>query len=181
MKHSLSLIITVLTFLVMGCSSSITVNHDFDSSANFAALKSFDWLPVPPAAGGSVRAEMERNSLLDKRVKAAVNSQLVTKGYIMDNVNPDFLLSYHTGVEDKISVTDWGYNYARPYWGTSHVDVYQYKQGTLVLDVIEATSKNLIWRGVAQGTLQERATPEEREEKLGQAVTKLLDNFPPTK
>ena len=180
MKQALLLLIAALTVLVTGCSSSITVTHDFDKTANFAALKSFDWLPVPPAAGGTVKAEMERNSLLDKRVKAAVNSQLVTKGYEMNNANPDFLLIYHTGVEDKISVTDWGYNYARPYWGTSHVDVYQYKQGTLVLDIIEAKSKDLIWRGVAQGTIQERATPEEREEKLGLAVGKLLDNFPPT-
>ena len=180
MRRFLFFIVSALAVLAMGCSSSISVKHDFDSSANFAALKLFDWLPAPAMAGGSVKAEMERNSLLDKRVKTAVNSQLTAKGYAQDAAHPDFLITYHTGVEDKISVTDWGYNYNRPYWGTSHVDVYQYKQGTLVLDVIDAASKDLIWRGVAQGTIEEKATPEEREKKLGEAVTKLLANFPPT-
>jgi len=167
--------------LIAGCGSGISVTHDHDSSADFTALKSFAWLQMPANAVGSTKAAIERNGLLDKRIKTAVNSQLQAQGYEMDEANPDFVLMYHTGVDDKIDVTDWGYGYgyASPYWGGRNVSVYQYKQGTLILDIIRSSDKQLIWRGQAQATLNENNSPEEREARLGEAVAKILAEFPP--
>ncbi len=178
MKFATTFFALCLLALVMGC-SDITVKHDYDKDAPFAALKTFDWLPMPTMAAGSVKAAMERNSLLDNRIKTAVNNQLAAKGYTQSAGNPDFLLMYHTGAQDKVDVTNWGYGYGRPYWGASHVDVYQYTQGTLILDIIDAKTKQLIWRGYAEGTIDPNASTEKREKRLNEAVTKILAKFPP--
>jgi hypothetical protein len=98
------LAISVLA-LVLGC-SSVSIKHDYDKDANFAAYKTYAWLAVPTDAAGSVKAALERNSLLDKRIKESVNKQMAAKGYTQSADNPDFVLLYHTGAEDKVNVTD---------------------------------------------------------------------------
>jgi hypothetical protein len=173
--------IILVVFVIAGCGPSISVTQDFDKEADFSKLKSFAWMAVPNTAVGSVKAATERNSLLDKRIKTAVNSELSAKGYEMNEAAPDFVMMYHIGVDDKVSVTDWGYGYPSPYWGGRNVSVYQYTQGTLILDIINPTDKQLIWRGEAQGTVNPDASPEDREYRLGVAVQKLLEGFPPGK
>jgi hypothetical protein len=52
-----------------------------------------------------------------------------------------------------------------------------YKEGTLVLDLYDAKTKQLIWRGSAEDTLSDKA--EKNEKNLDKAMQKLLKNFPP--
>lgn len=182
MKSQSNILIACIMLAVLGCAPSITVKHDYDKEANFAALKTFAWLPTPENPQASVKQALERNSLLDKRIKQAVDAQLAGKGYQVNVNNPDFVVTYHVGAEDKVNVTDWGYGYGRygGWYGGGGVDVYQYKEGTLILDVIDWKSKQLIWRGFAQGTIDPDAPTEKREQRLNEAVTRMLANFPPT-
>lgn len=170
--------------LALGC-SSVTIKHDYDKDANFAAYKTYAWLAVPTDAAGSVQAALERNSLLDKRIKESVNANLSAKGYTADASNPDFVLLYHTGAEDKINVTDWGYGYGRygygGWYGGGGVDVTQYREGTLILDVIDANAKQLVWRGFATAALNPDAPMEKREQRLNDVIAQILTKFPPTK
>jgi hypothetical protein len=175
------LLIALVSVVVIGCGPSISVTHDYDKEADFTKLKTFSWMAVGAIPVGNAKTAVEQNTLLDKRIKSAVNRELETKGYEMNEANPDFVMIYHVGVDDKINVTDWGYGYPSPYWGGRNVSVYQYTQGTLILDIIEPATKQLIWRGEAQGTVDQDASPEDREAKLNLAAAKLLDNFPPMK
>lgn len=185
MRAPSAFLIFAFAFLAMSCAPSVSVKYDYDKETDFASLKTFDWLPVPTTAVGSVKAAVERNSLLDKRVKTAVNEQLVAKGLTQNAGNPDVLVTYHVGVDDKINVTDWGYGYAgygRYYgMGPSTVDVYQYKEGTLLIDIIDAKSKQLIWRGAGTGTVDPEAPAEKREQRLNNAIARIMANFPPSK
>ncbi|MCI0693727.1 DUF4136 domain-containing protein [candidate division KSB1 bacterium] len=166
--------------LVTGC-SSVNIKHDYDNEANFAALKTYAWMAAPTNATGSVQAALQRNSLMDKRIKESTDRQLAAKGYTTDANNPDFLVMYHVGAENKINVTDWGYGYGRyGRWYGGGVEVNQYKEGTLILDVIEAKSKQLVWRGFAAATLDPNASMETRKKRLDDVMTKILAEFPPT-
>jgi len=173
--------------LTPGC-SSVTYKHDFDKSADFTALKTYAWVTVPSNPAASVQAALQRNDLLDKRIKESANNQLTAKGYTQNADSPDFLVLYHTGTEDKINVTDWGYGYG-PYgygyggyggWYGGGVDVQQYKEGTLILDIIDAQTKQLVWRGFATAALNPDAPMEKREKKLNEVITQILSKFPPT-
>ena len=184
MKTLTTFITVAVVLMAVGC-SSVTIKHDYDKDANFAAYKTYAWMAAPTDAVGSVKAALERNSLLDKRIKQSVNGQLETKGYTVDTNNPDFVLLYHTGAEDKINVTDWGYGYG-PYgygggWygGGGGVDVHQYKEGTLIIDVIDAKAKQLVWRGYATAALDPGAPMEKRERRLNEVIAKILVKFPP--
>ena len=157
--------------------STVTVNYDYDTKTDFADLQTYDWLPVP--------VEAEINSLTVSRVTDAVNTALKAKGLEMTADNPDFLIGMHLGKDKKLSVDNRGYTYAPPsrYWGAYRgpgpINVYQYEEGTLILDFVAPESKHLVWRGVAKSPLEHAKTPEKREKLINEAVQKIFKKFPP--
>lgn len=171
MKTFRTFLVPCLILLLIGC-SSIKVTHDYDPEIDFSSLKTYDWLPLPD--------EAEINKLTVRRIKNAVNTQLEAKGLSVTPDNPDFLIGILLGKEQKVSVTDWGYPYGRygRYW-SGGVDVTQYDVGTITLDFVDAQSKELIWRGTAERELEDKKTPEKREQIINEAVEKMLENFPP--
>ena len=182
MKRLVLKVYFLIAFFLLSC-SSISVVTDYDREANFTALKTFTWIPQPSYVIGNTDAARARNDLLDKRIKNAVNNELATKGYLQESENPDFLVAYHTGLKEKVDVTSYGYGYgprSRYWgWGGSTVDVYQYEEGTLILDIIDAKAKELIWRGAGTKTLERDPTPEKIEKNVTKGVAKILEKFPP--
>lgn len=184
MKAKMWLLVVALTVLTAGC-SSISVRYDYDKTADFQSYKTYAWLPQPTTStSGSARHAIQRNSLLDKRILAAVNTQMTEKGLRVDTEDPDLLLMYHTGVEDKVNVTDWGYSYPYHYGGWYYgggrdIDVTYYQEGTLILDFIDGQSKELVWRGMATAALSSNPTPESSDKQINNAVAKMLNGYPP--
>jgi hypothetical protein len=117
-----------------------------------------------------------------QRVGAAVEAGLKAKGYLQAEGAPDFLVATYVGRQSRIQVTDWGYGYGpRGAWYGGGVDVYQYEQGSLVLDIVDARTKKLVWRGTATAIIDPGASPEERTKRINEAVAKMLEDFPPRK
>jgi hypothetical protein len=113
-----------------------------------------------------------------------VEAELQGRGMTADTENPDLLLVYHTGVDSKINVTDWGYTYPTRYggwYGDRDVDVYQYEEGTLIVDLIDAKTHQLVWRGTATKTLEDNPSPERMEQNLREVVGKMFASYPPSK
>ncbi|MFQ6112719.1 MAG: DUF4136 domain-containing protein [bacterium] len=162
-----------LTLGLMSC-SSITVKSDYDRQVNFANYQTFKWMPYPAKAGKSTVA---KNSLLDKRIRRAVERELSAKGYeIVQTGKADAALAYHTAVRQKVDVSGVGYGYWRGWPRGRRVYVHSYKEGTLVVDIVDPDLKQLIWRGLATDVVDD---PEESEEKINEAVKKILERFPP--
>lgn len=178
MRATLLFLTLSMLALAIGC-SPVNVKHDYDSEANFAALKTYGWMTAPSNSNGNAQSALQHNSLLDKRIKQSTDRQLAAKGYTK-NENPDFLVAYHVGAQNKINVTDWGYGYG-PYGRRfgGNVDVRQYKEGTLVLDIIDARTKELVWRGIGSATIDPNTSAEKRTQKLDKAISQILAKFPP--
>jgi hypothetical protein len=170
-------IVSSLVFAI-ACSPIYGVQYDYDTKTDFASLKSYDWLPLP--------AEQKIDELNEQRIRKAMDMQLQAKGLTMTSETPDFLIAIHLGKKDKVQVTDWGYGYGPggSYWGGysgygGGLDVYQYEEGTLIVDFVDPVSMNLIWRGSAKSEVGTEKTPQEREQKTTEAVQKILEKFPP--
>ncbi len=169
------LIILSLT-VIAACGSGISVRHDFDQTVEFRRYRRYAWLAQPSAQ--NAQDGMRVNTILDRRIKQAVNVQLLSRGMQLVDNNPDLYITYHTGVENQINVDNYGYNYGG-YWGGGGVSTYNYKKGTLVLDLIDVRTKELVWRGSASKTLEEDPTPEKMSKTINEAVEKLLKEYPP--
>jgi len=180
MKLFTFLIAVLSAVLLLGC-SSVSVTTDYDREVNFANLKTFEWMTVSKdAMSANAQTSMFQNQLVDKRFRTAVKSQLEAKGLAENQTNPDFLVMYYATTEKKVNVTNYGYGYGR--WGGGYgggVDVQQYTQGTIILDFVNAKSKELIWRSVATGALSSTPDPASAEEKIPPVVQQMLESFPP--
>jgi hypothetical protein len=178
MRTKVVLAAFVIIIFVSSC-SSLKISHDYDRQTDFSRYTTFVWARAPKEAVGSPQAQLlANNPLLDKRIKNAVTDQLMQKGFKPNNSSPDLLVVYHVGIKDKINVSNWGYRYG-PYWGPGRVDVYGYREGTLIIDFVDAKKKELVWRGIAQKALSEGGSPESRERQLNDIIRHILAKFPP--
>ena len=166
---------------VAGCAtpSSVDVTFDYDTGANFAALKSYSWMPPTGNAVG--------DELLVKRIKTTVDSQLQAKGPVPAEANPDFLIGMQlSGKSTYGGSTGVGVSVGIPVGRAGRVSVgggksqaIEKKEGTLVLDFVDAKSKSLLWRATASGAVEPKSTPEEQQQRINAVVAQMLSYFPP--
>jgi hypothetical protein len=164
-----------------GCAAPLTMDFDYDTAADFAALKTYDWMP----ATGNAAAD----ELLVKRIRNAVDSQLQAKGHELAAGNPDFLiamqLSGKTAYGGSAGV---GVSVGIPVGRAGRISVgggkskpIEKKEGTLVLDFLDAKTKSLVWRGTASGAVRPTVSPEEQQQRINEVIAELLARFPPKK
>ena len=112
MKRTLcSLAALAALLLVAGC-SSLSVSYDYDNNVDFAKYRSFAWMARPDMLAADAAQAQQRNDLLDRRIRSAVEGELKARGLTPADSGPDLLVVYHVGLQDKIQVTDYGYHYS---------------------------------------------------------------------
>lgn len=163
--------------------SGLSVSADWDPKARFEALHTWAWLP------GQVEGREERHPespLVRRRIVAAIEDTFAARGYErLDGGKPDFWLAYHVAIERRLDARTIYDGYTPgPWWhgyGFPRADTYveEYQVGTLLIDVIDGRSKELLWRGSAQARIEELHTPQEREKRVREAVQAVLERFPP--
>ncbi len=166
--------------LIVSC-GSIRVSSDYDTSVDFTAYKRYAFFKP-----GIDKAEI---SELDKRrVLHALENALATKGFEASEI-PEVLVSFHTKAEKNVRVSEsylgWGSPFYGPYggwgwgWGFNRpYNVNTSTTGVLYIDLIDASSKKLIWQGKGTGSLR-GGTPQEREEHINAFVIEILAAYPP--
>jgi len=150
------------------------VNYDYDSSADFTKFKTYTW----------VRGTPVNDELNHRRVVAAVDSQLRVKGLrqVARDSAPDLLVAYHAAFSRSLEVNGLssgfgGFRFGGTRTGTAQVD--NIVVGTLIVDLVDAASKSIVWRGIARKEIDVNADPERRERNINKAAEKLFRNYPP--
>lgn len=188
LRHGFLGMVVLLAALVAGC-STMQVTTDHNPDVDFSRLKTYRWVEPPTAPPPDPRI---RNDLLEKRVHAIVDELLQAKGYRrVEEGAADFLVSWYATLDQKldVQVVNNYYGYA-PGWGWrgryypyggmgQETYISQYDEGTLILDMMDAGSHELIWRGYAVDRVNLTARPETKDKQLREALEKMLADFPP--
>lgn len=160
------------------------VQSDYDPAVKFEGLRTYSWIKTEEKPAADPRLG---DPLLDKRIRDLVERQLATQGYdTSSTTTPDFMVSYHVALEKKLAVSTmndyygyragWGWSYGA---GTGRVVpesyVYEYEQGSLIIDIVNPRTHELMWRGAAQAEVK----PGKGREQLAEAVRRILERFPP--
>jgi hypothetical protein len=164
----------VVALTVAGCAVPIKVNHDFDKAADFSKYHTYAWREGTGTT----------SSLVQKRIVAAVDSQLAAKGLSKDESNPDLLVYTHVRLDERTQAytysTGWGYGWG---WyggmGSTQTTVEQIPVGMLLVDLVDAQRKELVWRGSATSDIDSEASAEKKEARINEALTKMFVNYPP--
>jgi hypothetical protein len=162
LKSGLLLGVLSAAVVVAGCTHTnahTTARTDFDPSADFARYHTYYWAGGKEASG---RSSLE-NSLIEKRLKDIIGTQLWARGLgeVAENAKPDLVVLYWIGAREKASVetapssmltAKAAWNHYDPYWGGrwgrtyDEVVLHNSTEGTLIIDLIDAATKELAWR-----------------------------------
>src|ERR1700741_1553828 len=164
---------TVMFLIVLGTAFAQQVKTDFDHQANFSQYKTYSWQEIKPA-----------NSLWDARIKSAVDAQLTAKGWTQVDSGGDVaIVAIKTSHTEKTLQTFYDGLGGGWRWrgfggfGESTTTEQDYKEGTLVVDMYDASTKQLIWRASAEDMLSDKA--EKNEKNLDKGIAKMFKSFPP--
>lgn len=164
-----------LTILFAASLPAQQVKTDYDRNANFSRYQTYSWQNVHT-----------QDPLLVDRIKAAVNSSLRGKGWTQVESGGDIaIMAMEMTAEHQTLQTyydnfggGWGW---QGRWGddfgTSTTTEQAFTVGTVVVDLFDAGTKMLVWRGSASGTVSAKSNRNIK--KLERGVEKMFEHFPP--
>jgi hypothetical protein len=162
-------------FLFAAKSSAQQVKTDYDRSTNFAQYKTYSWEQVKT-----------KDALNVDRVKSAVNAALAAKGWSQVDSGGDVsIIAVETTQEQQSLNTfydgfggGWGWRrFGGGGFGEATTTTDTYKVGTLVVDLFDAKTKQLLWRGTSSDTLSNNSNKNIK--NLDKGVDKMFKHFPP--
>jgi hypothetical protein len=167
----------LIRFGVSGCAVT-----DLDPSADFTQYKTFAW----GKSEVDVKNPIYESDLINERIRSAVEAEFARRGIVKARNNPDFIVTYHTYTEKKKSATGpysyrygfypyayypYAFGYGYPYW-MIRPNVREYTEGTLILDIHDNRSNELVWRGSVSGNVDYVASLKKQIEKGIKAIMK---------
>jgi hypothetical protein len=151
-----------------------TVTYDYDKAASFSTFRTYAWV-----AGTSVP-----DALIDKRIVAAIDAELANKGLrkVDATADPDVVVAYHATFDTTLQIAGFGSGWGGYRFGGTRTGAARAEEilvGTLIVDVVDARSKSIAWRGSATKDVDLRADPEKRDKNIRRAAEKLFKHYPP--
>jgi hypothetical protein len=149
------------------------VKTDYDRSADFSQYKTYSWEKVEA-----------QDPLWVNRIKDAVNAALTAKGWTLVESGGSVAIIAMETTQNRQTLNTFYDNFGGGWrwhgfggFGESTTTADNYKVGTLVIDLFDANTKTLIWRGSSSDTLSDKS--DKNIKNLDKGVQKLFDHFPP--
>ena len=164
-----------MMFLFAGRSSAQQVKTDYDRTANFGQYKTYSWEQVKT-----------KDALDVDRIKAAVNAALAAKGWTQVDTGGDVSIIAVETTRDQQTLNTfydgfgggWGWRrFGGGGFGEATTTTETYKVGTLVVDLFDTKTKQLIWRGTSTDTLSNNSNKNIK--NLDKGAEKMFKKFPP--
>jgi hypothetical protein len=164
-------VVLVATFLAIVVAKGQDVKYNFMPGTDFSKYHTYKWVAIEGAS--------HPNQIMDQEIKQAVDSQLTSKGMTKtDGEKADLYVGYQIAVDQERQWNAWGTG--RGFGGgmgsatSSTISI-----GTLVLDMYDPGTKQLVWTGNATKTIDPSSNQEKNMKNLNKAMEKLLKNYPP--
>ena len=164
-----------MMFLFAAKSPAQQVKTDYDRSANFGQYKSYSWEQVKT-----------KDPLDVDRIKNAVNAALAAKGWTQVDSGGDVSIVAMEITKNQQTLNTfydgfgggWGFRrFGGGGFGEATTTTETYKVGTLVVDLFDTKTKELVWRGNASDTLSDNSNKNIK--NLDKDVEKMFKQFPP--
>jgi hypothetical protein len=162
-----------------GFASSITVETKSSPGVDFSRYKSYSVADMPEVKNPAVRQRLE--SALDKQLKAKGLERKDSGGDLRVMMHPRISKEYNSSDYD----TSWDYGWGN--WASirdlsgdssSSKRLEGVPVGTVIVDLVDAATKQLAWRGGATSVLNAEDSDEKRQDVLDDAMKKLFAKYP---
>jgi hypothetical protein len=167
--------VTGLVLALLACSAALAqdVSYNTMPGVDFSKYHTYKWVAIQGAS--------YPNQILDTQIKNSIDSQLSAKGLTKtDTDKADLYIGYQASIDQEKQWNAYGTGGGLRWGGgmataqSSTISI-----GTLVLDMYDPSTKQLVWTGRATKTLDPNANQEKKQKNLDKAMQKLLKNYPP--
>jgi hypothetical protein len=171
------LAVAAFAALAVACATDpLHVRVDQDPAHSVADYRTFGF--YDQSSTDSARYQ----TLLTSHLQASIRRQLESRGYVYSQEQPQLLVNFAVNVhrQHQIQATPaGGLGLRSPYLGIGgyNVDTVTTKQGTVTIDVVDATNRSIIWQGVGEGALSAE-TGSNTASVVNNAVTRIFRDFP---
>ncbi len=175
MKRKL-IFISMILIIISNC-SSVRVMVNYDDTISFSDYETFRF--VSPRRQQSNRPGTVSNPLVTAEVMREIRPIMESKGLTeaSSEETADLLVVFYASIQNRSDYVPPTYTVGR--WGrvrrTSPGHVVQYKEGTLVIDIVDRQKREMVWQGIGRGVLN-RNNPGEN---LVECLEEILEEFPP--
>lgn len=172
-----ALLLIVLAAAVAGC--AVKVSNSYNRNADFSRYQTFCWLQgCEFTFTGPAYLD---DSLIIGSLQQTIRAEMKKKGFVYNDEQPDLLLDFHVTVEnrqtrvyrfeedERLLIPD----------PMTDMDVYYYLEGTIIIDMVDRETGQMVWRSQASRYLE--LNPDLTEENLRKGIGIILKGFPPTK
>ncbi|MGY4539918.1 hypothetical protein ACVW0P_004359 [Mucilaginibacter sp. UYNi724] len=206
MKKYIYLTLTVAFVSLLSACSSYNYYTAAQNKTNLSSYKTFAWAATQQNPNKQWRPldEIGRG-----KIQEATRQALVGKGLSLQDQNPDLLVRYLTvtGRGSKTEFYSpyyggfygggfgfgyggfyrpWGFGYGGwggPWgyggWGGGYSQKVHYKEGTIIIDLIDSKTQQVVWRGYGVGELQNPKQTMRDIPKVVEGIIKQLELAPP--
>ena len=168
--------VAIAAFALTGC-ASMRVSSYLERESNFPRYRTYNWAPPEALETGDPR--LDNNPFFHERIQADVEKQLAARGFEKTTSGePDLRIHYRASVRQRVDVdgVDPEYRYCKNEDGCQP---YVYDAGTLLIDLVDARTDKLVWRGWAEDSVDGVIDNQQSlEQKIDKAVTRILQRLP---
>ncbi len=172
-----SVILMLLT--TVSCSPFIKVYSEEEPGVNLYKYHTFNWLDNMKVRDGNSGPEW-LSQRAEEKIRSAVEDRMGRYAMTLCTEKPDLMLHYHVVIKNEVFfIRDWWCDEEiGSQFGRCHrIKPVDYREGTLILDFIDAHTGEQVWRGAAVGVM-ENLTPAEADARIEEAVRLIFDKFP---
>lgn len=167
----------IAALTITGC-ATMNVSSHVERGLDVGQYRTYGWGPADALPTGDAR--LDKDPFFQDHVQGEVEKALAARGFAgSDAGTPDLLIHYHANISERIDIdridSARGYCYSD---GCSP-PVVEYEAGTLVIDVVDARTNRLIWRGWARNSVKVMLNNQDTmARQINEAVTRMFTGFP---
>jgi hypothetical protein len=158
--------------------ATMSVGSHVERGLDFSQYRTYEWTPPDALPAGDAR--LEEDMVFLDHVQGAVEKALASRGYRRVTFGgPDLLVHYHAAVSRRIDVNRLDRERGQCYDAACSTRVIDYEAATLVLDIVDARTEQLVWRGWAQENLDTLLSDHHRmAREVSEAVQRMVAQLP---
>ena len=189
MSFSRFLGMVLLSGILFSCASNkLEVTTDY-SWTDYSDTQTYSWY------SGQAERNPTVTELGHERIKASINDELLARGFTELETDAALFVNYSVVAQAKVNVNEYqvydgyapGFSWDRDHgavWNKTREEyterqVEEYFEGSLVIDVLDAETNKIVWRGVGRQRLSQGMSRDQRDQLIKEVVGKILAKFPP--
>ena len=192
MKAKITVGTILLSVMIFSACNTLKVTVNYDNTVDFSKFTTYEYY------GWAAESDKILNPFDKKRIESAFGKELNKRGMKYVEEDGDLIITLYIHTEDKTQVTanttsmgmyGYGgyYGYGPRYgWGpgygmgqsTTTYNEYDYKVGTLIIDMYDSNKEQLVWESVGSKTINQDQTSEAKEQRIKQTAAQMMSKYP---